>query len=54
MRPQEEKARESDAQFCELIADGLSIAEAGRAVGVSKSPAHRKWRRICAEMGERA
>lgn len=53
LRPSEAAARASDAMFCDLIADGMSIAEAGRAVGITKTPAHRKWRRICAEMGEK-
>lgn len=41
-------------QFCDLIANGMSIAAAGRVVGVTAEAAKSKWSKICAKYGEQA
>ena len=54
LRPQEIQARSTDAIFCEAIANGHSITNAGRIVGLTQGPASRKFKRICREMGWQA
>ncbi len=54
LRPRELNSRQSDPAFCDALADGASVAEAGRIVGISKRPAMRKFRRICLELGDQA
>lgn len=45
---------EIEAAFCDAIADGMSIADAGRLVGKSRGAAAGRWRRICALYPEQA
>jgi hypothetical protein len=45
---------EEDARLCDLIADGCSIAAAGRIMGKSKGSAAGRFKRIRAEMGWQA
>ena len=41
-------------EFCDLIADGVGVMEAGRLVGVAEESTKSKWRAICGRYGEQA
>ncbi len=43
-----------DAIFCDALADGASIADAGKAIGCARSPANKRFARICREFGGQA
>lgn len=43
-----------DATFCEALAEGASLAAAGRAIGVTSRPARKRFDRICRDLGEQA
>jgi hypothetical protein len=42
------------ATFCDLIADGCSIAEASRRIGVLQQSGSAMFKRVCRDLGEQA
>ena len=37
-----------------LVADGMTIRDVGRLLGVSRTRAQHLWREVCADVGEQA
>jgi len=49
-----DKGRSNRDALAEIVANGASVSEAGRALGISETTAFKHWKRIKADLGWQA